>query len=349
MAEEAEKTDEPVALPVLPDAREPVGTLALDDRGASTTISDAEAAERRRYFYFILASTAARSFEAGIVSSMIADIKADLDVDYLGEGVIASAPDFGIVPARSRCLFSNQRRVQRLVIMVGGLCKNVRCPRSLRVSPSTVRLRERSRRLCSIAALWIFDRVAAFPTLSCGNAIIAFVTTCCAVWPSYYSLVAARAVSGLCWGLSCVHYPAWINAKGDFHGRRTSWLAAFNAMLLGGILLGYATGGVCSSFGLLTWNELYAVEALFMGAVALASSLFSPAMVQVVPWNGDLRGDLRRVRWWRESADEHSDGASMMTHQGAKGVPILPPGPRRDFRTKIDEMLYAHVRAGDSR
>ena len=137
--------------------------------------SDDERAARHRYFCFILASTAARSFEAGIVSSMLTEIKADLDIDYLREGVVASAPDFGIVPA-------------------------------------------------SILALWIFDALPAFPVLATCNCIIGAVTFTCALLPSFASLVAARAISGLCWGLSAVHYPAWINSKGD-PKRRTSWLA----------------------------------------------------------------------------------------------------------------------------
>ena len=55
--------------------------------------SAAERAARRRYFQFILASTAMRSFEAGIVAVMMPQIREDLQLSYTHEGVIASAPD----------------------------------------------------------------------------------------------------------------------------------------------------------------------------------------------------------------------------------------------------------------
>ena len=45
---------------------------------------------------------------------------------------------------------------------------------------------------CSSAALWIFDRLAAFPTLACGNAVVCVVTTCSAV---YYGAASAAIMS----------------------------------------------------------------------------------------------------------------------------------------------------------
>lgn len=42
-----------------------------------------------QFFLFICASTAIRSFEAGIVSSMMSDIQSDLNLDYKDEGTIA--------------------------------------------------------------------------------------------------------------------------------------------------------------------------------------------------------------------------------------------------------------------
>ena len=267
-----------------------------------------EKAARHRYFCFILASTAARSFEAGIISSMLEAIKADLDIDYLREGVVASAPDFGIVPA-------------------------------------------------SILALWIFDVLPAFPVLATSNCIIGVVTFTCALVPSFASLVAARAISGLCWGLSAVHYPAWINSKGD-PKRRTSWLALcvplvlsrslvvsqsrpfirYNAMLLVGILVGYVIGGACLSEGWATWHQLYAAEGCFMLAVALGSALFSPATVQVVPRRSNARaGDLQSwSQCWGSTANEEKPILS-----DDDGTVLEGPKHARDFRTKIGELVSA--------
>lgn len=49
-----------------------------------------------QFFLFICASTAIRSFEAGIVASMMSDIQSDLSLDYKDEGTIAASPDYGI-------------------------------------------------------------------------------------------------------------------------------------------------------------------------------------------------------------------------------------------------------------
>ena len=51
------------------------------------------------YFVYILLSTALRSFEAGMVASMMIAIKESLSLTYTLEGVVAASPDFGIVPS----------------------------------------------------------------------------------------------------------------------------------------------------------------------------------------------------------------------------------------------------------
>ncbi|CAE7024855.1 unnamed protein product [Symbiodinium natans] len=48
---------------------------------------------------FILLSTAIRSFEAGVVASMMPSIRAGLHLTYTSQGNVAGAPDYGIVPS----------------------------------------------------------------------------------------------------------------------------------------------------------------------------------------------------------------------------------------------------------
>lgn len=50
----------------------------------------------KQFFAFICISTALRSFEAGIVASMMADIQNDLHLDYTAEGTIVASTDYGI-------------------------------------------------------------------------------------------------------------------------------------------------------------------------------------------------------------------------------------------------------------
>ena len=42
-----------------------------------------------------MVSTVCRSFEAGIVSSLMSNIATDLDLTYTAQGVVAASPDFG--------------------------------------------------------------------------------------------------------------------------------------------------------------------------------------------------------------------------------------------------------------
>lgn len=51
------------------------------------------------YFAYLLISTAARAFEAGMVASMMTQIRSSLHLTYTLEGVVAASPDLGIVPA----------------------------------------------------------------------------------------------------------------------------------------------------------------------------------------------------------------------------------------------------------
>ncbi|CAB9519466.1 Inherit from euNOG: Major Facilitator superfamily [Seminavis robusta] len=51
-----------------------------------------------QFYIFICLSTAFKSFEAGIISSMMADIQKDFDLGYDQEGTVTASPDYGIAP-----------------------------------------------------------------------------------------------------------------------------------------------------------------------------------------------------------------------------------------------------------
>ena len=70
------------------------------------------------FFAFACAATVARAFEAGVVSSAMPRIAASLRLDYAQEGVVAAAPDYGIVPAGiiAMALFE---RVRARKVLVG--------------------------------------------------------------------------------------------------------------------------------------------------------------------------------------------------------------------------------------
>lgn len=68
--------------------------------------------EERRVFYFYLficVSTALKSFEGGIVSSMMSDIQEDFDLDYSEEGTISASPDYGLAPGAFLAIFLFRR------------------------------------------------------------------------------------------------------------------------------------------------------------------------------------------------------------------------------------------------
>lgn len=65
--------------------------------------------EIRDFFTFICLSTAFRSFEAGIISSMMPDIRKALNIDYTQEGMLAASPDYGFVPGAALSIFVFQK------------------------------------------------------------------------------------------------------------------------------------------------------------------------------------------------------------------------------------------------
>eukprot|EP00435_Cladocopium_sp_Y103_P059692 s786_g21.t1 len=157
------------------------------------------------YYGFILLSTAVRSFEAGVVASMMPTIRQGLHLTYTSQGNVAGSPDYGIVPS-------------------------------------------------GLLAMAIFKRFSPFSVLTIGYFVIAAVSLGCALLPSFHTLVAARAIGGLCWGLAAVHYPTWVNRYGPTD-KRTLWMAGINAMLLTGIVSGYVIGGLARATGMATWES----------------------------------------------------------------------------------------------
>eukprot|EP00434_Breviolum_minutum_P007023 symbB.v1.2.006196.t1/scaffold355.1/size243294/6 len=186
---------------------------------------------QKRYYRFILLSTAIRSFEAGVVASMMPAIRQGLHLTYTSQGNVAGSPDYGIVPS-------------------------------------------------GLLAMAVFKRFSPFSVLTTGYFIISAVAVVCAMLPSLHTLVAARAIGGLCWGLAAVHYPTWVNRYGPAD-KRTLWMAGINAMLLTGIVSGYVLGGLARATGIATWENLYLLEALLMFCCALLGSRFDPEVVKV--------------------------------------------------------------------
>ena len=69
------------------------------------------------FFAFACAATVCRAFEAGVVSSAMPRIAASLHLDYAQEGVVAAAPDYGIVPAGIMAMALFERvRARRVLV-----------------------------------------------------------------------------------------------------------------------------------------------------------------------------------------------------------------------------------------
>ena len=182
------------------------------------------------YFVYILLSTALRSFEAGMVASMMIAIKESLSLTYTLEGVVAASPDFGIVPS-------------------------------------------------GIIAVFLFHFFAAYNVLVVGQFCIGFSALFAVLIPTAASLIFARALGGLFWGLAAVHYPSWINKHGGENA--TMWLGLYNAMLLVGILIGYVVGAVADTTHFVSWRHLYGFEGFMMVACGVVCIFMDPQLVQV--------------------------------------------------------------------
>ena len=75
----------------------------------------------QRFFAFICVSTLCRAFEAGICASMMPKIADSLRLSYVQEGVVASAPDYGIVPAGFLAILLFERVDAYPVLVLGNL------------------------------------------------------------------------------------------------------------------------------------------------------------------------------------------------------------------------------------
>jgi len=203
--------------------------------GYERDMKEARSSQINWYFFFICASTAFRSYEAGIISINVPDIQKNMGLNFVDVGMISASPDYGIVPS--------------------GL----------------------------IAAL-AFNYLPAYSLLTRGYFLIAVVSFLCFVFPTFWMLITARALSGFCWGFAAVHYPAWIN-KWAPQEKRTIWLGVFNVMLLMGILIGYVVGAVTRSAPWGGWEPLYCSEGVLMLFIAAAGAAFDPDLVQVVDFN----------------------------------------------------------------
>ncbi|CAE7922421.1 unnamed protein product [Symbiodinium sp. KB8] len=208
-------------------ARRPRGMAAAKSKGDSQPVPTPIG----RYYMFILLSTAVRSFEAGVVASMMPAIRTGLHLTYTSQGNVAGSPDYGIVPS-------------------------------------------------GLLAMAVFRRFSAFSALTTGYFIIAGVSIFCASRPSLPTLIAARALGGLCWGLAAVHYPTWVNRYGPAD-KRTLWMAGINAMLLTGIVSGYVVGGLSRATGAASWEFLYLMEGLLMLGCGICGSRFASDVVQI--------------------------------------------------------------------
>ena len=103
-------------------AESPIST-GVDD-GATTSPHKV-----RDFFTFICLSTAFRSFEAGIVSSMMPEIRQQLNIDYIQEGMLAASPDYGFVPGAILAILVFQKFYcdARLVLIVVTFCTSAAC------------------------------------------------------------------------------------------------------------------------------------------------------------------------------------------------------------------------------
>lgn len=99
------------------------------------------------------------------------------------------------------------------------------------------------------------------------------------VFSTSSSLIFARALGGLFWGFSAVHYPSWINKYGGVNS--TIWLGLYNACLLIGILVGYGLGALADVTHFITWRHLYGGEAVLMLICGIVYNFISPSLVQV--------------------------------------------------------------------
>lgn len=118
-------------------------------------------------------------------------------------------------------------------------------------------------------------------TILWGAAIVAIG---CALYPTYYTLLAARAIGGFCWAQAAVHFPVWIDRRAP-PTNKTIWLACTNVSILIGVIFGYLVGGACQYFKLTfisSWISLYGLAGLLMLLCVIILWIgFDPTVVRV--------------------------------------------------------------------
>jgi len=281
--------------------------------------------ERRdwQFFCFICISTALRSFEAGIVASMMADIQADLNLDYTAEGTIVASTDWGIAAGSILAIFIFRRFSPHLVLtttMFGTAvfafaCVWQPCKTSLLLARSIGGL------LWSQAAthypVWINDRGKlhdAAPITSDN--------------PNTTTTAAAAAAA------SSQHYH--FSDK-----RKTIWLACTNVCLLVGVISGYIVGGAVRAaqaahrganmaeemaatnyFSRLTWIDLYFFEGILMTACGLLVAF-------------GFNGDLLRIGIRSSSRRNQSQEGNTLGDENGYGAIVTEQ--QKDATTLLDE------------
>lgn len=93
----------------------------------STVSTDDVSRQVWPYLVFICVSTVFRSFETGIISSSMPDIKGDLRLTYTYEGMVAASPDYGMTLGAASAAFVFKRMSVHYVLMVSYACIAVVC------------------------------------------------------------------------------------------------------------------------------------------------------------------------------------------------------------------------------
>ena len=222
--------------------------LDNNNNNNSTTI------RAQQFFLFLCLSTALRSFEAGIISSMMPNISSSLGIDYTQQGSIAASPDYGIAPGALTSIFvyrwtNNPRRVL-LLVMIG---------------TSTTAI------VCSV---W-----PSYPMLVVARALGGFFWSMAAVhYPVWIDQHDSN--QGTIPPSQRTLWLAIVNVS-LLGGILTGYLVG-GFFLVGGFSTSLNTSTNDSSYYKVTWIDLYFVEGLFMLACALLlKTCFDDDLVQI--------------------------------------------------------------------
>ena len=210
-----------------------------------------------QFFAFICVSTALRSFEAGIVASMMADIQHDLDLQYTDEGTIVASTDYGIALGSILAIFVFRRYAVRLVLATTmfGMA------------------------LCAFGCVWRPTKLNLLVARSVGGLLWSQAATHYPVWINDRGNHTSSSHNKN-------HHKHRFTAQ-----RKTVLLACTNVCLLAGVISGYIVGGAVRAavahqasdggggerhYGLIrsllancTWVDLYFFEGLLMTACGI--------------------------------------------------------------------------------